>query len=135
MIRYGMWYVFSFLDPFNQDKIGIYFSISLYFLWITWNSMIRSLCRVILNMDTRFRTWYGQVCTWGALFQMLFFRSYWYWCHWQKTDPMSMSSPWLPFFDSYDALEKNLNHLKIIKLNFFMGGNVTDFCIAVLVDS
>ena len=30
--------------------------------------------------------------------------------------------------DSYDALEETLTHVKILKLKFYPGENVTDFC-------
>ena len=38
-------------------------------------------------------------------------------------------------FDSYDALEETLNHMKSLKLKIYPGGNVTDCCAAILVDS
>ena len=36
--------------------------------------------------------------------------------------------------DSYDALEKTLNHMKSLKLKSYPGENVTDCCAAILVD-
>ena len=36
--------------------------------------------------------------------------------------------------DSYDALEETLTHMKILKLKFYPGENVTDFCTEILVD-
>ena len=37
--------------------------------------------------------------------------------------------------DSYDTLEEILNHMKSLKLKSYPGGNVTDCCAAILVDS
>ena len=37
--------------------------------------------------------------------------------------------------DSYDALEKTLNHMKSLKLGSYTGGDVADFCATILVDS
>ena len=37
--------------------------------------------------------------------------------------------------DSYDALEETITYMKIIKLKFYPGDNVTDFCEAILVDA
>ena len=39
------------------------------------------------------------------------------------------------FFDSYDALEETLNHMKSLKLKSYPGENVTDFCAEILVDA
>ena len=36
---------------------------------------------------------------------------------------------------SYYALEETLNYLKSIKLNSYPGENISDFCVAILVDS
>ena len=38
-------------------------------------------------------------------------------------------------FDSYDALEETLNHMKSLKLKSYPWENVTDFCAAILVDA
>ena len=38
-------------------------------------------------------------------------------------------------YDSYDALEETLNHMKSLNLNSFLGDNVTDCCAAILMDS
>ena len=38
-------------------------------------------------------------------------------------------------YDSYDALEETLNHMKSLKLKSYPGENVTDFCAAILVDA
>ena len=37
------------------------------------------------------------------------------------------------FFDSYDALEETLNHMKSLKLKSYPGENVADCCTAILV--
>ena len=38
-------------------------------------------------------------------------------------------------FDSYDALEETLTHMKILKIKRYPGENVTDFCVAILFDA
>ena len=35
--------------------------------------------------------------------------------------------------DSYDTLEETLTHMKIIKLKSYPGGDITDFCVEILV--
>ena len=37
-------------------------------------------------------------------------------------------------YDSYDALEDNIIHMKRLKLKRYPRENVTDFCTAILVD-
>ena len=38
-------------------------------------------------------------------------------------------------YDSYDALEETLTHMKSLRLISYPGENVTDFCAAILVDA
>ena len=38
-------------------------------------------------------------------------------------------------YDSYDALQYTLDHLRRIKLNSYTWGNVADLCAEILVDS
>ena len=36
--------------------------------------------------------------------------------------------------DSYDSLEETLTHMKSLKINSYLGENVTDCCAEILVD-
>ena len=38
-------------------------------------------------------------------------------------------------FDSYDALEDNITHMKSLKLKSYPGNNVTYCCVVILVDA
>ena len=87
---------------FHNTKIkrrnGIFFYISLYFPWNTWNSMYRFFRKDMKQISMLFRTWCCQDCTWGVLCQILSFRSYWHFRPWQQPDLVSMFPPWLLFY-------------------------------------
>ena len=95
MIRNGIWGVFPFPDPQNQDKIGISFSISPYFFWITWKYIPKSSRRFLRKRNMWLRTWYGQECTWWSLYQLILFIKDWKRCRLQQPDLMCMLPQWL----------------------------------------
>ena len=88
-------------SPFQTHKIkrrgGIFLYISLYFPWNTWNETYRVFWKDLRRISMSFRTWRVQEYTWGVLYQILFFRRYCHWCHWQQPDLRSLSPPWLHF--------------------------------------
>ena len=87
--------------PLQTHKInrrsGIFFYISLDFPWNTWNTMYRVFRKTLRRISMLFRTWCGQECTWGVIFQIIFFRRYWYWCCWQQPYLRYMLPPWILF--------------------------------------
>ena len=60
-------------SPFQTHAIkirsGIFFYISLYFPWNTWNAMYRVFRKALRQISILFRTWCGQECTWGGIFK------------------------------------------------------------------
>ena len=98
MIRSGMWDVFYLLDPFNIEKR---WDLILHQSRFTLDSLkchVESLQEGSEQINMWFRTWHGQEYTWGILCQILFFRRYSHWCHWQQPDMRSLLPPWLHLY-------------------------------------
>ena len=69
-----------------------------YLLKIMWKSILRASRGVLMEINIWFIIWHDKEHTQGKRFHMLFFRSYWNWCHWQKLDLRSMLPPWIQLF-------------------------------------
>ena len=78
-----------------KRRYGILFYMSLNFPWNTWDTMYRVFWKSLRRISMLFRIWRGQECTWGVLYQILFFRRLCHWCRWQQPYLRSMLPPWL----------------------------------------
>ena len=90
---FGMYSIYQTLA--NEIINGIFFSISLNLPWKIWNSMLGTPRKVLRWVNTWYRKWCGKECTRGLICQMIFFRSYWHWCRWQKPKLRSMLPSWI----------------------------------------
>ena len=99
-------------SPFHTHAIKrrsrIFFYISLYFPWDTWNIMYRVFRKSLRHISMWLRTWCGQDNTWWVLCQILFIRRYWHWLCWQKLDMRSLSPPRLHLSQTIIMIWKRL---------------------------
>ena len=68
----------------TKRRSGIFYFISLDYPWTKWNNGSISFRKDIICINTWFRTWCGQECTWGSLCLIIFFREYLHWFYWHQ---------------------------------------------------
>ena len=120
VMEYGMSSPFQ-IHVINR-RSGIFFYISLYFLFNMWNSMYRVFIKALRHISMWFRTWLCQEYTWGLLCQILFIRRDWHWCRWQQQNLRSLSPTWPHFSPIIIMLWKRLSLTwRVSNWNFIKG--------------
>ena len=136
MINNGMWDIFSLPYPGNKEKRWYFLLNQSKFPLDYVKSHVQSLLK-----GSEVDQYVVQNLTWSGVYLRSTLSNYLL----QKVltlvpliamGPEVFVSTMTTFlYDSYDALEETLNHMKSFKLKSYPGENVTDCCAAILVDA